>query len=344
VTLGAPAGAQLVAAATGVTEAYTAYLKGRYYWNRRSPVRDDLKKAIDNFEQAIAIDPTYALAYAGIADCYSVLGSWDSDVMSPDDAFPKARAAAERALEIDSSLGQAHTSLAYIKHHYDWDWVGAGREYQKAIALNPRDPNTHHWYSHYLVGMGRFQESLTESRLALKLDPLDLILNVHLGWHYLFARQTEEAVEALRRATAIKENSWIPHHYLGWAYEQQGNYTRAITELQKADSLLPGTGARLSALAHAYALAGKRDEAKRILGQLLIMRQQRYISPYEIAVIHVGLGEKDQAFEWLERAYKEHSGWLSYLNVEFRLDPLRSDPRFANLVRRVGLPRLQEAP
>jgi serine/threonine protein kinase/Flp pilus assembly protein TadD len=325
-------------------EAHEAYLKGRYYWNRRSPVKDDLKKAIDNFQQAIAIDPTYALAYAGIADCYSVLGSWDSDVMSPDDAFPKARAAAERALEIDSSLGQAHTSLAYIKHHYDWDWVGAEQEYRKAIALNPRDPNTHHWYSHYLVGMGRFQESLAESRLALRLDPLDLILNVHLGWHYLFARQTEKAVEALRRATAMKENSWIPHHYLGWAYEQQGNYTSAITELEKADSLLPGTGARLSALAHAYALAGKRNEAKRILGQLLLMRQQRYVSPYEIAVIHVGLGERDQAFEWLERAYREHSGWLSYLNVEFRLDPLRSDPRFADLVRRVGLPPLQEAP
>ena len=323
-------------------DAHEAYLKGRYYWNQRTS--NDLKKSIEYFQQAIAIDPTYALAYAGIADCYSVLGSTDTDVLSPDDAFPKARAAAERALEIDSTLGQAHASLAYIKHHYEWDWVGAEKEYRQAISLNPRDPNTHHWYSHYLVGMGRFQESLAESRLALKLDPLDFILNVHLGWHYLMARRSDEAVEELRRDIGMNAKSWAGHNFLGRAYEQLGRYSDAIAPLEKATAVSPGNPAMLSALAHAYALAGKRNEAKRILGQLLLMRQQRYVSPYEIAVIHVGLGERDQAFEWLERAYREHSGWLSYLNVEFRLDPLRSDPRFADLVRRVGLPPLRAAP
>ncbi len=323
-------------------EAHEAYLKGRYYWNRRSPVKADMMQAIDYFQQAIGIDPTYALAYVGIADCYDVLGSGDYDVISPGDAFPKARAAAERALEIDSTLGLAHTVLAYIKHHYEWDWAGAEKEYRQAILLNPRDPNTHHWYSHYLMAMGRIPESLAESRVTLQLDPLDLIFNVHLGWHYLYARQTDQAVEALLQAASMKQSSWIPHHYLGWAYEQQG--TSAIPELQKADSLNPDNAAMLSALAHGYAVAGRRSEAKRTLGQLLELRHTRYVSPYEIAVVYVGLGENDSAFEWLERAYQEHSSWLSYLNVEFRLDPLRSDPRFADLVRRVGLPRLAEAP
>jgi TolB-like protein/Tfp pilus assembly protein PilF len=322
--------------------AHEAYLKGRYYWNQRSP--NDLKKAIEFFQRSINIDPTYALAYAGMADCYSVLGSWDTDALSPDDAFPKARAAAERALEIDSTLGEAHTSLAFIKHHYEWDWVGAEKEYRQAIALNPRDATAHHWFSHYLVAMGRFPESLAESRLALKLDPLDFVLNVHIGWHYLFARQSNEAVEALRRATGMNEKHWIGHHYLGWAYEQLGRYSDAIPQLEMADSVSPGSGKVLAAVAHAYALAGRRSEAKKILGQLLVMKEQRYVSPYEIAVIHVGLGERDQAFEWLERAYQEHSSWLSYLNAESRLDPLHSDSRFASLVRRVGLPRRAEAP
>jgi len=321
--------------------AHEAYLKGRYYWNRRGP--GDLKKALEEFQQAIDVDPTYALAYAGMADCYNVLGSWDTDVLSPDDAFPKARAAAEMALQIDSTLGQAHTSLGYLEQHYEWNWDGAEKEYRQAISFSPRDANAHHWYSHYLVAMGRFPESLAESRVALKLDPLDNILNVHLGWHYLFARQSDEAVEQLRRATNMYENSWIGRHYLGWAYEQLGHYSDAIAQLEKAAAVSPGSAAMQSALAHAYALGGKRAEAKRILGQLLVMRRQGYVSPYEIAVIYVGLGEKDRAFEWLERAYREHSSWLSYLNVESRLDPLHSDPRFADLVRRVGLPRLAEA-
>jgi serine/threonine-protein kinase len=321
--------------------AHEPYFKGRFYWNRRGP--GDLKKALEKFQQAIDVDPTYALAYAGIADCYNVLGSWDTDVFSPEVAFPKARAAAERALQIDSTLGEAHTSLGYLEQHYEWNWAGAEKEYRQAIALNPRDANTHHWYSHYLVAMGRFPESLAESRLALQFDPLDNILNVHLGWHYLFARQSDEAVEYLRRATGMYENSWIGRHYLGWAYEQLGRYSDAIAQLEKASAVSPGSAAMQSALAHAYALGGKRSEAKNILGQLLVSRQQEYVSPYEIAVVYVGLGEKDQAFEWLERAYQEHSSWLSYLNVESRLDPLHSDPRFADLVRRVGLPLLAEA-
>ena len=323
-------------------EAHEAYLKGRYHWNRRKTA--ELKKGIEFFQQAIAIDPNYALAYAGIADCYSVLGSTDTDVMSPDDALPKARAAAERALEIDSSVGEAHTSLAYIKHHFEWDWVGAEKEYRKAIALNPRDPTAHHWYSHYLMAMGRVEESLAQSRLALQLDPLDVILNVHLGWHYLYARRTEEAVKQFRGAIDIDENHWAPPHFLGRAYEQEGRYNEAIAPLKKADSLIGGNSAMLSAQAHATALAGRRTEARNILAQLLAVRQKRYVSPYEIAIIHIALGETDQAFEWLERAFREHSGWLSYLNVEPRLDPLRHDPRFADLVRRVGLPRPIAAP
>jgi eukaryotic-like serine/threonine-protein kinase len=316
-------------------DAHEAYLKGRYYWNKRTP--ENLKKAVGYFQQAIDIDPTYPLAYAGVADCYAVLGSWEVGAMAPRDAFPKAKAAARKALEIDSSLGEAHASLAFALHNYDWDWDGAEREFKRALQLNPSYATGHHWYSHFLTGMGRAEASHAEAVRALELDPLDMITNIHLGWHYLYAGQSDEAIRQFRIPLEM-DSTWMgSHFYLGWAYTHRGNFTDAIAELQTAVKLLNRAPWGLTMLGYAYAKAGKRAEARQIIAELAEKARERYVSSYEIAVIYVGLGENDRAYQWFDKAYDERSGWLPYLEVEPRLAPLRSDPRFRELVRRVGL-------
>jgi tetratricopeptide (TPR) repeat protein len=317
-------------------QAHDAYLRGRFHWNKRTPA--NLKKAISHFQRALEIDPLYAPAYAGIADCYSVLGSWEVGALAPRDAFPKAKAAAEKALEIDSSLGEAYASLAFARHNYDWDWDGADRLYQRALQLNPNYATGHHWYSHYLTGMGHINASHAEALRALELDPLDLITNIHLGWHYLYAGETDRAIAQFRIPREMDPNWMGSHFYLGWAYAERGNYDDAIDELKTAVKLLDGAPWGLTMLGYAYAKAGKRAEARQIVARLLRLSKERYVSSYEIATIYVGLGEKGSAFQWLGRAYQERSGWLPYLNVEPRLESLRSDPRFQELVRRVGLP------
>ncbi len=317
-------------------EAHEAYLRGRYYWNKRTP--ENLNKAVGYFQQGIAIDPTYALAYAGVADCYAVLGSWEVGALAPRDAFPKAKAAAQKALEIDPSLGEAHASLAFALHNYDWDWDGAEREYRQALQLNPNYATGHHWYSHFLTGMGRTEPSHVEAVRALELDPLDLITNIHLGWHYLYAGQVDQAIRQFRIPLDMDPDWMGSHFYLGWAYTQRGNFTDAIGELQTAVKLLKRAPWGLTMLGYAYARAGKRAEARKIIAELTEMARERYVSSYEIAAIYVALVENDRAFQWLDRAYDERAGWLPYLNVEPRLAPLRSDPRFKELVNRVGLP------
>ncbi|HET6796841.1 MAG TPA: tetratricopeptide repeat protein, partial [Gemmatimonadales bacterium] len=317
-------------------QAHDAYLRGRYYWNKRTP--DNLQKAISYFQGALEIDPAYALAYAGIADCYSVLGSWEVGALAPRDAFPRAKAAAQKALEIDSTLGEAYASLAFARHNYDWDWDGADRLYQRALQLNPNYATGHHWYSHYLTGMGRTNESHAEALRALELDPLDLITNVHLGWHYLYAGDIDRAIAQFRIPREMDPNWMGSHFYLGWAYAERGNHGDAIVELQTAVKLLKGAPWGLTMLGYAYAKAGKRAEARQIIVRLTTLAKERYVSSYEIAAIYVGLGEKESAFQWLSRAYEERSGWLPYVNVEPRLKPLHSDPRFQELVGKVGLP------
>jgi len=319
-------------------EAYQLYLKGRFYWNRRT--EDGARKAIEYFQLAIEKDPTYALAYTGLADCYSVLGtSYNVASLSPSEAIPKAKAAATKALEMDDTLAEAHTSLAYIRLNYDWDWAGAEREFKRAIELDPNYANAHHWYSHYLIAMSRPEESLAESKRALELDQLDMVMNLHLGWHYIYAHQYDLAIEQFRKTLEMDPNYGLTHWYLGQAYAQKGMYAEAETELRKAKNLLQQIVAVDADIGYAYAASGKGGEAKKVIDELKQLSKQRYVSSYYIALIYAGLGEKDLAFEWLENAYKERSDLLVYLNRDPRLDSLRPDPRFADLVKRVGLPQ-----
>jgi eukaryotic-like serine/threonine-protein kinase len=317
-------------------EAYRLYLKGRFYWNKRT--EEGVTKGIEYFTQSIERDARYALAYTGLADCYSSLGfSFDVGSLSPGEAIPKAKAAAMKALELDDTLAEAHTSLAFIRLNYDWDWSGAEREFKRAIELNPNYDNAHHWYSHYLMAMGRTEESLTESNRAMELDQLGLIINVHLGWHYLFAHQYELAAEQFKKTLELDPNFGLAYWYLGQAYVQKGVYHEAETELRRAKDLLKENVIVIAELGRAYAVSGNRAEANRVLDELKELSKRSYVSGYHIALIHAALGEKDRAFEWLEAAYKERSDLLSYLKVDPRVDNLRSDPRFGDFLRRIGL-------
>src|SRR5260370_11491252 len=237
---------------------------------------------------------------------------------------------------MDDTLAEAHTSVAFTKLNYDWDWSGAEREFKRAIELNPNYDNAHHWYSHYFTAMGQAEESLAESKRALELDQLGLVMNVHLGWHYFYARQYDLAIEQFRKSLEMERNYGFTHWYLGMAYEQKANYVEALTELQKGKDLLKENVGVEADLGHAYAVSGNREEAQKVMDELEELSKQRYVSSYHIALICTGLGEKDRAFEWLEKAYEERSDLLVYLKVEPRLDRLRSDPRFTRLLRRMG--------
>ncbi|MFL6215173.1 MAG: tetratricopeptide repeat protein [Blastocatellia bacterium] len=316
-------------------EAYKSYLKGRYFWSKRP---GGLRKSIEYFEAAVAKDGTFSLAHSGLADSYAALGSWESGQMPPDEAMAKSKAAAMEALKLDSTLAEAHTSLGYCKLHYDWDWRGSEDEFRQALDLNPNYATAHHWYSHQLLSLGRTEESLIESKRCLELDPLDLILNIHLGWHYYFARQFDEAIEQHRRAMEMEPNSLWPHFELGRAYEQKGMYGESVEEFEKALEISEGSTFVRAALGHVKALSGDKDSAYGLLEEMNKLSLKQFVPAYDIAIIHLGLGELDQALDWLERACQERSGWLTYLGIEPRLDRLRPDPRFKDLLARVGLP------
>ncbi len=318
-------------------DVYQLYLKGRYFWNERTD--ESIHKAIDYFNQAAKKDPHYAAAYSGLADSYSILGfSIDVGGMAPNDAQPKAIAAAQRAITLDDSLAEAHASLAFIKLHYQWDLPGSETEFRRAFVLNPGEANTHHWYAHYLVAAGRLSDAEAESRRALELDPLSPMMNVHLGWHYLQTRQPDRALDQLRKTLELYPNLALGYWYGGLAYEQKGMYDDAIREMGKCRQLLPGNMVVYSDIGHAYAMAGNRAGADRVLAELKQLRKRVYVSPFGVALILVGLGQKDQAFASLEEAYQERSDMLVYLNVDPRLDPIRPDPRFIALLKKIGTP------
>jgi serine/threonine-protein kinase len=314
------------------TEAYQAYLAGRYHWNKRT--EEGLKKAIEEFEQAKARDPGYALAYAGLADCYALLG--DYGFLPPHDAYPKAKAAAEKALELDDTLAEAHTSLAFAKVQYDWDWPGAEREFQKALALNPNYATAHQWYSEYLSAMGRHDEALREIRRAQELDPLSLIIHAVVGRALYFARRYDEAAEQCRQTVEMDRNFGVAHLFLGRIYLASEKYDEAVTELQEARRLAGGT-AVTAEVVYALAVARRRPQAEQLRAELDKMKDG-YVTAGRLAMISVAFGDKDQAFKWLDKAYDERSDTLLFLKVEPRFDGLRSDPRFAALLKRVGLP------
>jgi TolB-like protein/DNA-binding winged helix-turn-helix (wHTH) protein/tetratricopeptide (TPR) repeat protein len=314
-------------------EAYEAYLKGRYFWNKRTEA--GIKKAIAYFETSIAKDQNSPLAYDGLADCWHSAG-WYGYV-SPHEAFPQTKAAAKKALELNPTQGEAHASLAMASMNYDWDWSATEREFRKAIELNPNYASAHHWYADYLSAVGRHEEAIAESKRAVELDPVSPIINAWLGWRYFFARRYDVAIEQYHK-TLEMDPTFVPVHLvLGQGYEQKSMPDKAIDELKKAVSLSGGSSVYVSSLAHAYAIAGRRKEARMLLRQLNEQAKHTYVPAFHIAIIHAGLGQKDQALAWLEKGYQERSAGMVWLKVDPRLDVLRSDPRFQDLLRRVGL-------
>jgi len=315
-------------------EAYDAYLKGRYFWNKRT--RESLNQAIANFQQAIVIEPDYALAYSGLADTYDVLGSYAA--IHPTEAMAKARSAARRALDIDDGLAEAHASLAVVSLDYDWDWPLAEREFRRAIELNPNYAPAHLWYAAYLAALRKPDEAKTEANLAISLDPLSPTVNSHAGWIFYQSRQYDQALLQFRKALELDPAFAPAHMGIGLVSIQWKQYAQAIAELETVRRLSHDSPWALSVLAHAYAASGKRNDARKIADRLRSMSRQEYVPSYRVALIYVALGENDQAFWWLRKAYEERSDSLIYLNTDPELDDIRSDRRFAELVLRVGLP------
>jgi DNA-binding winged helix-turn-helix (wHTH) protein/TolB-like protein/Flp pilus assembly protein TadD len=313
-------------------EAYRLYLRGRNAWNKRTP--EGLQQGIDYFQQAINTDPNYAAAYAGLADCYNMQVIYGVD--QPKEGFPKAKEAAVKALEMDETLAEAHTSLAFIKFRWDRDRVEAEREFQLAIKYKPTYAPAHQWYSSYLVALERFDEAVAEARRTQELEPLSFIASSHLGWILYLSGRNDEAIATCTKILNLDPNSFPARRYLGLAYEQKGMYPQAVEEFQKGVKL-SGSPLMLALLGHAYAASGKTAEARQVLTDLHDLEKRRYVSPYTVAAIHTGLGEKDQAFKWLERAYEERDVWLMNLKVDPVFAKLRSDKRFQDLLTRAGL-------
>lgn len=316
-------------------EVLEAYLKGRYFWNKRA--EGALKTGIDYFQQAVEKDPSYALAYTGLADSYIVLGTTLYGALPPTEAMPKAKAAAERALALDGTLAEAHTSLAFARFYYDWDWAGAEAGFKRAIELNPNYSTTHQWYALHLAALGRMDEAIAETKRARELDPLSLTVNTIQGRVLYYADQSDGAIAQLRKTIDLDPRFHPAHVFLGLAHEQRGSHHEAIAEFERAVQLSTRDPVSLGLLAHAYGISGEIHQAKNILRELEQLSNKRYVSPMNIAWIHAGLRSNDQAFAWLQRAYEERSGWLVHLNNEPVFDSLRSDPRFTELARRVGL-------
>jgi len=313
--------------------AFEAYLKGRYYWNRRT--QEALRKSREYFQVAIDKDPTYAVAYAGLADSYNVLGYYS--VLPPVESFPLGTAAALKALEIDDGLAEAHASLAYARFYYRWDWSGAETEYKRAIELNPNYATAHHWYALCLTMMGRFDEAMVEIKRAQELDPLSAIISNTVAAVFFFSRRYDQGIEQLHQTLDMDPNFVVAHSLLGRLYMQKGMFENAVAEMQKAGALDPNSHSKLAGVAQVYAVAGRRAEAQKILGELKEISKRRYVAPNEIAGIYAALGEKDATFEWLQKALEAHDNWLTELKVDPGWDNLRSDPRFQELARRIGL-------
>ncbi len=313
-------------------EAYNLYRQGRFYSDKLS--EGDLKKAIPFFQQAIEKDPRFALAYAGIAENYVLAAD---TYVAPREAFSKAKEAALKAIELDDSLAEAHASLGFVHFHYDWDWAAADKECRRAIELNPQSAQSYMIYTHYLAGIGRFDEASTFGARGLELDPLSVSTHFFLGWSSLFAGRNDEAIAKLSKAVELDpSNGWV-RMFLGRAYLFKGMAQRAIEEMETAERLNPDDSYALGYLGYGYAVTGRRADALKILQRLDEMEKHRYVSRFAHVYIYIGLGDKDKAFEWLEKAYQERSDSLAW----FRFDPesktLQSDPRFAALMRKIGL-------
>lgn len=332
VVLTPPDRARMVRVRTIDPDAYQAYSKGRFLSNKRT--EEDLKKAIGFFQQAIDKDPNYALAYDGLADCWIPLG-WYGFV-APSEAFPRAKQAIIKALSLDDSLAEAHTSLAFVNAYYDRDWASAEREFRRAIELNPNYANGHHWYAEFLSLVARHTQAIAESQRARELDPLSSIIDAWVSSRYYFARRYEDAVKEGRNAVDMGADFAPAHLVLGHAYEQKGMLKEAVAEFETASRLAVGSMYSAS-LAHALAGAGRRSEALNLLGVLRTTAKRRFVSSYDLAICEIGLGNKEQTLDLLKAAVQEHSPRVAFIGVEPRFDELRADQRFAALLRSLGL-------
>ena len=315
-------------------DAYRTYLKGRHHWNQWT--EEGFYKAIEYFRQAAAQDPSYALAYAGLADSYVLLG-WNS-YLPPRDAFPKAKAAAASALRLDPRLAEAHTSLAAVLWLYDWQWEETEKEFKSSLNLCPTYPTANHWYAESVMTMGQHEEALARMKKSQDLDPLSLIINVAVAWAFYIGRRYDEAHEQLRRTLELDQNYPVTHWILSLVLRKTGRYNLAAAEGEKAVKLSGGSPIMAAALAHTLGKAGRTAHAGKILDDLTELATRKYVAPYFLAGVHIGLGEHDLAIEHLEKAYEEHSHWLIYLHIDPSVDDLRDDARFQDLLRRVGLP------
>lgn len=317
---------------TRSNEAYQYYLKGRYFWNKQS--KEGYEKSVRYYEKAIGMDPNFALAYSGLADSYAMLDFYG--ILPPEKIMPEARDAARKAIEADESLAECHHSLASVEMLYEWDWRRAEHEFRRAFQLNPGYAPAHQWYSRHLAAVSRFEESLAENRKALELDPFDPNSYLHFGCHYFYARQFEAAVAQFRRALELEPGFWPAHLFLGESYALLGEYDQAISVLERPHVL--GTSPlSLGFLGFAYGRAGRPGRAHEVLASLTATARQRYVSPYGFALAYAGLGEREQTLAWLEKAFEEQNEWLGWLNVSPEFDAMRSDARYASLVRRIGL-------
>ncbi len=325
--------ARLASARLVDPEAYDAYLRGRLHWNKRN--EDGMKKGLELFEKSLSRDPSYALSYAGVAESYNMMAYWG--VAAPHELSPKARGSAYKALEIDGNLAEAHAALGWTLFAYDWNWSEAEKEFRRAIELNPGYAIAHQWYSHLLICKGRTDEAFSEVRRTLELDPVSLIMNSNAAHIYILGHHWEEAARSARRAIDIENHFAPPHLFLGRVYEEQGRFREALSEFRKGVAISGENARYLSGLAHGLALAGRASGARRVLAKLLEMSRSLYVSAYDFAVIHAGLGQKDEAFACLEESFKERATWLVKVKGDARFDSFRSDPRLQNLTARLGL-------
>jgi TolB-like protein/Tfp pilus assembly protein PilF len=314
-------------------ETYQLYLKGRYHWNERT--EEGILKAIDYFKHAIEKDSNYAVAYAGLADCYVIEPTYHMAL--PNEAFPKARAAALRALEIDDKLAEAYTSLAGVRHSYDWAWSDAETLFKKAISLNPNYATAHHWYAELLSMLGRHEEALREIKRAIELDPLSPIINMQRAYVYYASREYGQAIKQFKKALELHPNFYVNHEILAYTYSYMNMHEEAIRAAQKANALSENPR-NIIALGYVYAMAGKKDKALQILDSMMKLSNQKLIQiAVYIALLYISLNDNDHAFHWLEKAYEQRDYWLTLAKVEPRFDPVRSDPRFIELLKKIGL-------
>ena len=316
-------------------DAYSAYLHGRYYWYKRTI--EGFQKSIQYYEQAVAADPNYAPAYAGLADAYALLGSSPNDDLPPDQAMPKAKLAAQKALQLDDSLAEAHASFAYINMVYDWNWPSAEKEFRRAIELNPNYAGAHEWYAEFLAARGRESEALSEMKRARDADPLLVLMHAAVAEALYYSRRYDDVISQCQQTFELDPDYPLAHFHLGRAYVAKKMYPEAIAEYQKAQASLGETPAIVMAIGYANAKAGNRTAAHQALDELQAQSKRRYVPALYFGAIYTGLGDTDAGMSWIEKAYREHSDYLIYLNVDPMADTLRSSPRFQAILQKVGI-------